>query len=379
MKIATIDAYPLVLPVREMYGGAAGFLEECRTLIVRLETENGIRGWGEATQGRPGNTYETLETMTIMLQKYFAPALIGMDLDEIGSVVSRLHQVRYGHPMTKAGVEIALYDAVGKIYKLPICRILGGPHHREIKLVGGLGLDLGSTAIASRARELMDQGYRSFKIKIGQPDQQKDIERVRAVREAVGEGPSIRVDGNASYSFVDARSVLNQISRYRISDAEQPLARGDLRSLAELRRVISIPIAAQESVSSAADALVVLEEHAADLIKIKLTHIGGFERAREVASVVGARDLPIVIGQGSACTPILSAAEMHLHCALKNAQSAGEMTGFMRLGDQDVFSSIAVANGTANPPMTSGHGIEVDKDKLRHLSEKTADEISRCA
>ena len=379
MKIATLDTYPLVLPVREKYGGAAGFLEECRTLILRLETENGIEGWGEATQGRPGNTYETLETMTIMVQKYFAPALIGLDLEETGTVVTKLHQVRYGHPITKAGVEIALYDAVGKIYKLPICRLLGGPHHRVIELVGGLGLDLGPNAIASRARELKDQGYRSFKIKIGQADQQKDIERVRAVREAVGDGPSIRVDGNASYSFVAARYVLNEISRYHISDAEQPLGRGDLRSLADLRRSISIPIAAQESVSSAADALDVLEEHAADLIKIKLTHIGGFERAREVASVVGARDLAVVIGQGSACTPILSAAEMHLHCALKNAEPAGEMTGFMRVGDQDIFSSIPVANGTASPPMTSGHGIDVDKDKLRRLSEKAADEISGCA
>src|SRR5687768_10370162 len=76
MKIVAIDTYPLVLPVQEIYGGAAGFLEDCRSLIVRVETENGIEGWGEATQGRPGNTYETLETMEIMAQKYFAPALI---------------------------------------------------------------------------------------------------------------------------------------------------------------------------------------------------------------------------------------------------------------------------------------------------------------
>ena len=77
MKIVAIDTYPLVLPVQEIYGGAAGFLEDCRSLIVRVETENGIEGWGEATQGRPGNTYETLETMEIMARKYFAPALIG--------------------------------------------------------------------------------------------------------------------------------------------------------------------------------------------------------------------------------------------------------------------------------------------------------------
>jgi muconate cycloisomerase len=371
MKIAAIETYPLVLPVREIYGGAAGFLEDCRSLIVRVETESGIEGWGEATQGRPGNTYETLETMTIMAQKYFAPALIGMELEETGSIVSALHRVRYGHPITKAAMEIALFDALGKLYRLPLCRLLGTPQRREIELVGGLGMDLGPEVIGARARDLQRDGVRTFKIKIGQPDHRKDIERVRAVREAVGEDVLIRVDGNAAYSFIDARNVLSELSRYRIADAEQPLARGDLRSLAELRRAAGIPIAAQESVSSAEDALAVLEAQAADLLKIKLTHIGGFERAREVAAVVGAKGLPVVIGQGSACTTILSAAEMHLHCSLKNAQPGGEMTGFQRLGEQDIFSPIAVTRGKASPPMTAGHGIEVDKDKLQHLAQQS--------
>ena len=372
MKIAAIDTYPLVLPVREIYGGAAGFLEDCRTWIVRVETENGIEGWGEATQGRPGNTYETLETMEIMAQKYFAPALVGADFDEMGALLGKLHGLRYGHPITKAAIEIALFDALGKLYGLPLCRLLGNPYRREIDLVGGLGMDLGAKAIAARARELKRDGVRTFKIKIGQPDLQKDIERVRAVREAVGADASIRVDGNAAYSFVDARQVLNELSRYDITDAEQPLARGDLSSLAELRRAVGIPIAAQESVGSAEDALAVLEEHAADLVKIKLTHIGGFERAREVAAVIGAKGMPVVIGQGSACTTILSAAEMHLHCALKNAQPGGEMTGFMRLGEQDIFSPIAVTGGKATPPMSAGHGIEVDKEKLRRMAGRSS-------
>jgi muconate cycloisomerase len=371
MKIALIETYPLVLPVREIYGGAAGFLEDCRSLIVRVETANGIEGWGEATQGRPGNTYETLETMEVMAQKYFAPALIGMDIEETGAVVGKLHDVRYGHPITKAAIEIALFDALAKSYRLPLCSLLGGTYRREIEMVGGLGMDLGPEAIASRARQLARDGFRTFKIKIGQKDHESDVERVRAVREAVGDGAVIRVDGNAAYSFVDARSVLNELSRYHIADAEQPLARGDLRRLAELRRAVNIPIAAQESVGSPEDALAVLEEQAADLLKIKLTHIGGFDRAREVAAVVGAKGLPVVIGQGSACTTILSAAEMHLHCALKNAQPGGEMTGFLRLGEQDIFSPIPVARGKALPPMTEGHGIQVDKQKLKCLANKS--------
>ena len=371
MKIVAIDTYPLVLPVREIYGGAAGFLEDCRSLIVRVETESGIEGWGEATQGRPGNTYETLETMEIMAQKYFAPALIGLDIEETGALLLKLHRVRYGHPLTKAAIETALLDALGKFYRVPLCRFLGGPYRREIDLVGGLGLDLGPEAIGTRARQLKLEGFQTFKVKIGQPEHQKDIERVRAVRAAVGDDALIRVDGNASYSFADARFVLHELIRFHITDAEQPLARGDLQSLAELRRAVGVPIAAQESVSSPEDALAVVEAQAADLLKIKLTHIGGFQRGLEVASVVGAKGLPVVVGQGSACTTILSAAEMQLHCALRNAQKGGEMTGFLRLGEQDIFSPITVTRGKACPPMTAGHGIEVNKEKLQRLAGRS--------
>ena len=367
MKIVAIDTYPLVLPVKEIYGGAAGFLEDCRSLVVRVQTDDGTEGWGEATQGRPGNTYETLETMVLMAQRYFAPALVGMDLDEIGAVIIKLQRVRYGHPITKAAIETALFDALGKIYRVPLCRFFGGPYRGAIDLTGGLGLDLDPEQIGVRARQLKEQGFTIFKVKIGQQDQQKDIARVRAVRAVVGDDAVIRVDGNAAYSFVEARLVLSELARFRIADAEQPLARGDLRSLAELRRAVGIPIAAQESVSGAEDALAVLHEGAADLLKVKLTHIGGFHSAREVAAVVGAKGLPVVVGQGSACTTILSAAEMQLHCALENAQPGGEMTGFLRLGEQDIFSPIPVVRGKATPPMTVGHGIEVNKQKLEAL------------
>ena len=375
MKVLAIDSYPLILPVAEIYGGAAGTLEDCRSLIVRIETDNGIEGWGEATQGRPGNTYETLETMEIMVRRYFGPALIGMNLEETGSVLQTLHQIRSGHPLTKAALETAIFDALGKFYRVPLYRFLGGPYRREIDLVGGLGLDLGPETIRDRAGQLRRDGFHTFKIKIGQKDRKQDVARVGAVREAVGAEATVRVDGNAAYSFTAAREMLTELSRFHIADAEQPLARGDLKSLAELRRTVGIPIAAQESVSSPEDALAVLEEQAADLLKIKLTHIGGFQRGSQVAAIVGAKGLPVVIGQGSACTPILSAAEMHLHASLKNAQPGGEMTGFLRLGEQDIFSPLQVARGKVFLPSQPGLGIEVNKEKLQQLARRPSKDL----
>ncbi len=368
MKISRIEPYPLILPIKEIYGGAAGFLEDCRTLIVRLEADSGIEGWGEATQGRPGNTYETLETMEVMVERYFAPALVGMDLADTGAVLQRLHHVRFGHPLTKAAIETALFDALGRRFGVPVYRFFGGPYCREIDLVGGLGLDLEPEAAGAHALRLRQEGFRIFKIKIGSKDRDRDLARVRAVREAVGEEAAIRVDGNACYTFVAARELLSELKRFRITDAEQPLARGDVKSLAELRRTVGVPIAAQESVSSPEEALSLLEENGADLLKIKLTHIGGFQRALQVAAVVGARGLPVVVGQGSACTTLLSAAEMHLYAALKNGQPGGEMTGFLRLGEQRAFSSIEVRDGRAILPGGPGLGINVNGEEIRKLA-----------
>lgn len=136
--------------------------------------------------------------MTIMVRKYFAPALIGMNFEDTGAVLNKLHAARSDHPMAKAALETALYDALAKFYHVPLYRLLGGPYRKEIELVGGLGMDLACDAVAARARQLKAAGFKTFKVKIGQKDMRQDIERVRAVREAVGEDAIIRVDGNAA-------------------------------------------------------------------------------------------------------------------------------------------------------------------------------------
>lgn len=372
MKILRVECFPLVLPVREVYGGAAGFLEDCRTLLVRVEAQGGVAGWGEATQGRPGNTYETLETMTVMVRNYFAPRLIGMDLEDIGPVVQQLQQTRYGNPLGKAAVETALFDALARHYRVPLYVLLGGPYRKEIALTGGLGLDLGPKEIVERARSLKREGFTAFKLKIGQKDRSQDVARVRAVREQVGDEATIRVDGNGSYSFVEAREVLSELARFHIADAEQPLARGDLQSLAELRKVVGIPIAAQESVSTPEDVLAVVREKAADLLKIKLTHIGGFKRALQVAIIADTAGMPVVVGQGSACTAILSVAELHLHAALKNGQPGGEMTGFLRLGEQGPFGRIEYKNAKAYLNNDAGLGLDIDRDSIESLALRSA-------
>ena len=163
--------------------------------------------------------------------------------------------------------------------------------------------------------------------------------------------PSIRVDGNAAYSFVDARFVLNElspISHYRRRAAVGPGRSPKPRRIAPRRRHSDRCSGKRElSGRCAGGARRAGGRSFKDQAHAHRWIYKG--RLRSLPSS-GPRALPVVIGQGSACTTILSAAEMQLHCALKNAQPGGEMTGFMRLGEQDIFSPITVTRGKAMPP-----------------------------
>ncbi len=230
MKIVAIDTYPLVLPIKEVYGGAAGFLEDCRTLIVRVETENGIEGWGEATQGRPGNTYETLETMEIMAQKYFAPALIGMDLGRNRCCRQQTSWSSLRPSDHQSGHRDSALRRCGKSISGSALPLFRRAVSARDKLSRWIGHGSGPEAIGARAGQLKQEGFRTFKIKIGQPDHAKDIERVRAVRQAVGD--DARFASTATLLILSPTRALSCTSSasFHITDAEQPLTRSDLQA-----------------------------------------------------------------------------------------------------------------------------------------------------
>jgi muconate cycloisomerase len=231
---------------------------------------------------------------------------------------------------------------------------------------GPIGL-LGSPgAAAERATALVARGFRTVKLKIGDPEG-RDEETVRAVRDAIGPSVELRLDANQAYTADRAIPLLRRLERYAPALIEQPVASWDLDGLAKVAAALDVPVMADEPVSTPADVLRVVEKRAADIVKIKVMRSGGLFRARKVCAVAEAAGLPVVVGSGHE-SGIGVTAELHLAAATRAIPYAGEMVGHLRLVEDLVVGSIPVNEGAAAVPEGPGLGLVVNEDLIARVA-----------
>jgi len=175
--------------------------------------------------------------------------------------------------------------------------------------------------LLSRPPGSLPRGFRTVKLKIGDPDGQ-DEGTVRAVREAIGRDVELRLDANQAYTADRAIPLLRRLERYEPALIEQPVAAWDLDGLARVSAALDVPVMADEPVSTPTDVLRIVEKRAADLVKIKVMRSGGLHRARKVCAVAEAAGLPVIVGSGHE-SGIGVAAELHLAAATRAIPYAG--------------------------------------------------------
>ena len=276
MRITSVDAIPYALPFQSPYVTARGRLERRELVLVRLQTDQGVVGLGEAVplSLRGG---ASLATIVRELREPIAAGLVGLDLDRDPSPA--------GSPLAEglsaqaaAAIEIARLDLAAKLAGVPVWSLLGAgsavPVECNATLVAGP-----PTAVAADAERWLGRGFRTFKLKVGVPG---DVGQVEAVREAAGPEAAIRVDANGVWSPQEAVLRLTAMERQRIELAEQPT--GDLEGLAAVRSQTAVPIAADESVTTLADAGRALELDACQLVSVKLAKVGGPNAAQAIAA-----------------------------------------------------------------------------------------------
>ena len=316
LGIQQIEIYRVNLAYKEPFRIAPGASTESRNIIVKILTDYDVVGWGEASPSERV-TGETPETVVKVLGK-IAPRLLGKCPLRIEQDVELMDSLVKGNPSAKAAIDIALHDILGKTARKPLFMLMGG---YRTEVLTDITLSIKSPKEMARdAVKAVKKGFKALKVKVG-VNPTEDLERIKRIREAVGEEIELRIDANQGWTPKQAVDVLNKMEKFNIEFAEQPVPAEDLKGLIEVKQNSPIPVMADESVHSPEDALRLIQAEAVDLINIKLMKSGGILKGRKIAAIAEAAGIPCMIGcMGESDIGI--AAGTHLAAAVKNIQYA---------------------------------------------------------
>jgi L-alanine-DL-glutamate epimerase-like enolase superfamily enzyme len=374
MKITAVKCHMVTIPYKNPYRMAPGETKHKKQIIVLVETDEGITGIGETGVTLIERGGETQEAIYFSIQKYMAPLVIGMDPFDIGLVIDKLegfNQGRTGFLCAKAGIDQALYDIMGKAVGRPVAKLLGGIHRTHFKVSRSLGVKT-PKEMAEDAVRLKAMGYAMLTIKIGF-DVKEDIERVAAVRDAVGADYPLEVDVNGAYTVEVAIPTLRKMERYGIEAIEQPVAWWDLQGMKEVRTALDTPVTADESAWTPHDVVNIARAGAADTICLKPVKNGGLFLSRRMAEMAESAGMGVLMGSKHPLTPG-AAAIIHFAAAIPCVHGVlGYGSPLERLVD-DVCDPPLEMNkdGTVDLPDGPGLGVKLSMEKLRKYNDTEA-------
>jgi len=324
-------------------------VETAPNIIVRVELENGLVGWGNAAPDAHV-TGETAEGVERTINHLFRPFLIGQEASRIEWLWSQLCGLAPRQPTATAPIDIALYDLLGKAAGLPLYKLLG---HARDEILTSVTLSIEETTMSvRRALTFQAQGFKALKIKCGL-DAEDDIVRVRAVRRAVGDAVRISLDANQGYSVGTTLRVLAELRGCDVAFVEQPVAADDIEGLRELCGRSPIPVMADESVLGAEDVL----NCPAPLVNLKLMKTGGITGTLKANAVAEARGIRAMIGCMDE-SRISMAAAAHVALASGNVAYA-DLDGHLDIIGDVASEGILIADGMVRACHGAGLGLSV--------------------
>lgn len=361
MKIVGVDLFPFEVPLVAPFRIATMECAVAYGVFVRLRTDVGLVGWGEATplQAINGETQSTCMAALPLL----IPVVLGEDPLSVAALVERMEHILPGHGAAASAIEMGLYDLAGKATGMPLWRMLGGAP-RRLATDQTIGIKSSEEAVAD-AERIVSMGHRAIKIKVGS-GANEDFERVRLVREAIGTAASIRVDANQGFRRDEALSFLKQIAPFDVEFCEQPVRRDDLVGMSCLNAKSPVPIMADESLFTPADAMHLLREKACALFNIKLSKARGILRGLEIAAIAEAAKIPCMIG-GMVETRLGVTAAAHLGASRPIFQYF-DLDANMGHRTDVIVGGIRIERGEVVLPDSPGLGAEPDPAFLRQIS-----------
>lgn len=354
MKVTSYRCIKRSLSLVEGYRIAGHSINAVTNFIVRIETDNGLVGHGcaapaeEVTGESDALCYEVLNGV---LRQHIEKAALQ---DDPTDLALKLLALAPGAPAACAAVDIALWDVVARAAGKPLAGLFGSLRPPMATSVTIGICDVKQTL--AEADDWLEKGYRILKIKTGE-NVADDIERLRQLRTHCGKDITLRVDANRGYTLAEARSFLRQTSDLDIQFLEQPLAADDLAGSATLTAESNVPILADESVVSIADAERVIRESAATGVNIKLMKCGGLSAARLIHDHAHAAGLSVMLGCNDE-TRISIAAALHFSLAMPGVRYI-DLDGHMDLADDPAAGGFNIENGVMHLQNTPGLGVNV--------------------
>lgn len=341
-------------------------------VLVRIETDEGLTGIGESPADI-GFFGQTLEGIQIAIDDYLGPQLVGREPFDIQALMDRIDYRE--NCSAKSGIAMALHDLVARSKGIGVADLLGGRKRERIgvaiEIAGGSPDDMANECV-----KYMQQNVRAFKPKIGSFPKD-DVERLRAIRDAVGPDVSMRADANRGYSVAEAIELCELAEKHGVGLEllEQPVDAYDLPGMAAVRAAVNIPIEADESCFSWQDAEAVVRAGAADVLNIKIAKTGGLHNAMKIAQIARDAGLACVLGTAFG-TGLTVAAKLHLASAIGDFSGAVEFTelgihGPLLRGQANTDLALPLdEDGCLPVPDGPGLGVELDEQQVAQVTHK---------
>ncbi|HET9430339.1 MAG TPA: dipeptide epimerase, partial [Chitinophagaceae bacterium] len=292
LTIEQVELYKLLIPLKEPFVISLGPIHNAENLIVIIKTREGITGFGECSPFMSING-ESVDTCFVVGQ-YFAKLLRGKNALNIEGCVADMDKLIYGNTSIKSAFDMALYDIASRNAGLPLYKYLGGKNDKTI--ITDYTVSIGEPQkMAADALKIKEEGYPAIKVKLGNGGK-KDVERMMAIRTAVGDAIPLRIDANQGWMLEEAIETLKELGPLNIQHCEEPIARWDFMNLPRVRRESPIPVMADESCGDEHDAERLIALNACDYLNIKLGKAGGIFKALKIVEQAAKKNMHLQVG-----------------------------------------------------------------------------------
>lgn len=335
--------------------------------FVKIETDDRIHGIGEASL-----QYKDEALMAEI--EAFKRFLLGKNPLRIEYLWNSLYRcvTWTGGPVTTSAIsaiDLALWDIKGKVAGLPVYELLGGRYHETIKLYANGWLDMDETpeAYAEGAKQVVDQGYRAFKMypfngpQIATPERIRlGVDRVRAVRDAVGFDVEIGIDIRGQLNIWSARRVAEELEPFKVAWIEEPIPWDNPRTLIEFAKSVRIPVATGEQLYTRWGFRELLESNSIGIIQPDICHAGGMTELKKIAAM--AETYYVTLSPHNSNGPISTVASLHLQTCIQNSLMQELFINLLDLYNEVLTQPLVVRNGRCTPPEGPGWGTDLKEE-----------------